>query len=178
MSEWIYSNNRTVSWSFLDMEKRMAELITVRMKEVYRPWERVKKVTTMLCIQDCPYPWQVQIIIQHSPFSLMSCRATSCWNLSKLSVSSLIWNKIRKGIPSSVSSCKNTPTDNLHMYYKYCYTLHHTKIEKKQDIIFNTVGLKCRRQTSPFSKVISLTRGTHLSWAQVYVRSRLVSEPR
>lgn len=36
----------------------------------------------------------------------MSWRATSCWNFSKLSVSSLTWNKIRKGSPSSVSSCK------------------------------------------------------------------------
>lgn len=36
----------------------------------------------------------------------MSWRATSCWNFSKLSVSSLTWNKIRKGSPSSVSSWK------------------------------------------------------------------------
>lgn len=42
----------------------------------------------------------------HSPFSPMSWRATSCWNFSKLSVSSLRWNKMRKGIPSSVSSWK------------------------------------------------------------------------
>lgn len=42
----------------------------------------------------------------HAPFSLMSCRATSCWNCSKLAVSSLTWNKMRNGIPSSVSSYK------------------------------------------------------------------------
>lgn len=36
----------------------------------------------------------------------MSWRATSCWNFSKLSASSLTWNRIRKGSPSSVSSWK------------------------------------------------------------------------
>lgn len=35
--ERVYSDNGTVSWSFLDVEKRMAELITVRVQEVYGP---------------------------------------------------------------------------------------------------------------------------------------------
>lgn len=48
----------------------------------------------------------------HSPFSPMSWRATSCWNFSKLSVSSLRWNKMRKGIPSSVSSWKTSTVKN------------------------------------------------------------------
>lgn len=38
VSEWVYGDNGTVSWRFLDMEQRMAELIAVRMKEVYWPW--------------------------------------------------------------------------------------------------------------------------------------------
>lgn len=36
----------------------------------------------------------------------MSWWATSCWNFSKLSLSSLRWNRMRKGMPSSVSSWK------------------------------------------------------------------------
>lgn len=39
------------------------------------------------------------------PFSLINCRATSFWNISKLSVSSFMWKSIRKGSPSSVNSC-------------------------------------------------------------------------
>lgn len=39
------------------------------------------------------------------PFSLINCRATSFWNISKLSVSSFMWKSMRKGSPSSVSSC-------------------------------------------------------------------------
>ena len=37
VSERVYSYDRTVSWSFLDVEQRMTELLTVRMQEVYRP---------------------------------------------------------------------------------------------------------------------------------------------
>ena len=39
------------------------------------------------------------------PFSLINCRATSFWNISKLSVSSFMWKSMRKGSPSSVNSC-------------------------------------------------------------------------
>lgn len=49
----------------------------------------------------------------------------------------------------------------------------------------NEVAVKCTRYekksrdfTSPFSKVISRTRGTHLSCTHAYVRSKFVSEPR
>lgn len=38
VSEGVYSNDRTVSWSFLDMEQRMAKLVAVRVQEVYRPF--------------------------------------------------------------------------------------------------------------------------------------------
>lgn len=41
----------------------------------------------------------------YKPFSLINCRATSCWNFSKLSKSSFMWKRMRKGRPSSVSSC-------------------------------------------------------------------------
>lgn len=41
----------------------------------------------------------------YQPFSLINCRATSCWNFSKLSKSSFMWKSMRKGRPSSVSSC-------------------------------------------------------------------------
>lgn len=41
------------------------------------------------------------------PFSLINCRATSFWNISKLSVSSFMWKRMRKGSPSSVSSYGN-----------------------------------------------------------------------
>lgn len=58
---------------------------------------------------------------KNSPFSLMSWRATSCWNFSKLSVSSLMWNKMRKGIPSSVSSWKKvTNTQSVKDRWSRC----------------------------------------------------------
>lgn len=41
--EWVYSDNRTVSWSFLDVEQRMAELIAVCMQEVYGPWAKERE---------------------------------------------------------------------------------------------------------------------------------------
>lgn len=47
------------------------------------------KINTLICL----------------PFSLINCRATSFWNISKLSVSSFMWKSIRKGSPSSVNSC-------------------------------------------------------------------------
>lgn len=43
--------------------------------------------------------------IFYKPFSPINCRATSCWNFSKLSKSSFMWKSMRKGRPSSVSSC-------------------------------------------------------------------------
>lgn len=38
VSKWVYSNDRTVRRSFLDMEQRMTELLAVCMQEVYGPW--------------------------------------------------------------------------------------------------------------------------------------------
>lgn len=48
------------------------------------------------------------------PFSLISWRATSCWNFSRLSVSSLWWKRIRNGMPSSVSSFTHKNTHSNH----------------------------------------------------------------
>lgn len=110
MSEWVYSYNRTVRWSFLDMKQRVAEFITVCMKEVYRPWEEERNIVMSwkpLLHSDAHISDKQVHSDTNSPFSLISCRATSCWNFSKLSVSSLVWNRMRKGIPSSVSSWRN-----------------------------------------------------------------------
>lgn len=37
VSEGVYSDDGTVSRSFLDVEQRVAELLAVRVQEVYRP---------------------------------------------------------------------------------------------------------------------------------------------
>lgn len=103
VSKWVYSNDRTVRRSFLDMEQRMTELLAVCMQEVYGPWGGDINVMSTSSVYRAAWlmsKWT------HTPFSLMSWRATSCWNFSKLSPSSLTWNKMRKGIPSSVSSWK------------------------------------------------------------------------
>lgn len=38
MSERVNSDDGTVSWSFLDMEQRVAELFAVSMQKVYGPY--------------------------------------------------------------------------------------------------------------------------------------------
>lgn len=60
----------------------------------------------------------------YKPFSLINCRATSCWNFSKLSKSSFMWKSMRKGRPSSVSSCTESKRqDSFLPFPKYAYVI-------------------------------------------------------
>lgn len=165
VSEWIYSNNRTVSWSFLYMEKRMAELITVCVKKVYRPWGGERKTVSndvhkavheasTNCYTHLSHWWADELL--HVGTSLSSL----C----------LLWYETRWEKGSLLQSVPGKRRHTVYVKIQFHTSRQNKKKcvgRKKQHVAMQNILCKSRWQTSPFSKVISLTSGTHLSWAQV-----------
>ena len=99
------------------------------------------------------FPTVKTIELQYVLFSAIKLADTTLRNFSGVSVSSGAWNRIMNGRPSSVNSCQQNKSLQPYMLHGICKDWE--------------VGC-CRISpvpTSAFSKVISLTKGTHLSVA-------------
>lgn len=90
--------------------------------------------------------WKKNIVAIRSwykPFSLINCRATSCWNFSKLSKSSFMWKSMRKGRPSSVSSCTESKRQDSFLPFPKYTSSDCSSFQSQRDLCFSVCFFQC-----------------------------------